>query len=477
MTINRKQLVREFVSAIHENEAALFVGAGLSRASGFVDWKGLLKDCAKEIGLDIDKETDLVAVAQYYLNRRLSDRSKLNQIIKAEFDGDGTESDNHRIIAQLPISTVWTSNFDNLLENAYRKAKRKVTVQSRDKDLAIPTKDKDVIVYKMHGDIARPDEVIICKDDYERYAIKHPVFQNALEGDLVKKTFLFLGFSFTDPHLEYMLGHLRSLLKESKREHFAIMREVIRADFSSGTKGNKEYKYAKNRQQLQIEDLTRYSIQTLLIKDFKEIPEVLSEIKDYYYQKNIFVSGSAKVFGEFGEERLEKLCYDIGAEIINKGFNLVSGFGLNVGSNAIMGALNSIFSNEKQQIEKRLLLRPFPQTDLAGEALNEFQKKYREDMISKCGFALFVAGNKEGEEVAQGVMQEFEIAKKLRKIPIPIGSTGFASKKIWDEMEIKLGDFFPNSVSKKIFKNLNDSNKSNGEIIKTIFEIIDKVRN
>ncbi|HEX8195555.1 MAG TPA: SIR2 family protein, partial [Pyrinomonadaceae bacterium] len=338
-------------------------------------------------------------------------------------------------------------------------------------------KDKDVIVYKMHGDIARPDEVIICKDDYERYAIKHPVFQNALEGDLVKKTFLFLGFSFTDPHLEYMLGHLRSLLKESKREHFAIMREVIRADFSSGTKGNKEYKYAKNRQQLQIEDLTRYSIQTLLIKDFKEIPEVLSEIKDYYYQKNIFVSGSAKVFGEFGEERLEKLCYDIGAEIINKGFNLVSGFGLNVGSNAIMGALNSIFSNEKQQIEKRLLLRPFPQTDLAGEALNEFQKKYREDMISKCGFALFVAGNKEGEEVAQGVMQEFEIAKKLRKIPIPIGSTGFASKKIWDEMEIKLGDFFPNSVSKKIFKNLNDSNKSNGEIIKTIFEIIDKVRN
>ena len=115
------------------------------------------------------------------------------------------------------------------------------------------------------------------------------MFQNALEGDLIQKTFLFLGFSFTDPHLEYMLGHLRSLLKESKREHYAIMREVVRTDYSSGNSGNKEFKYAKNRQQLQIEDLKRYSIQTLLIKDFKEIPEILKEIYDYYYQKNIFV--------------------------------------------------------------------------------------------------------------------------------------------------------------------------------------------
>ena len=155
---------------MHETDAALFVGAGLSRPAGFVDWNLL---CAKEIGLDVDRESDLVAVAQYYLNRRLLDRSKLNEIMKAEFDGEGTETENHRIIAQLPISTVWTSNFDNLLENVYKKAKRKATVKSRDVDLGIPTKNKDVILYKMHGDIARPEEVIICKDDYEKYAIKH----------------------------------------------------------------------------------------------------------------------------------------------------------------------------------------------------------------------------------------------------------------------------------------------------------------
>jgi len=43
MPITQRQLVREYVSAIHDGEAALFVGAGMSRASGFVDWKGLTR--------------------------------------------------------------------------------------------------------------------------------------------------------------------------------------------------------------------------------------------------------------------------------------------------------------------------------------------------------------------------------------------------------------------------------------------------
>ncbi len=35
----------------------IFAGAGLSIPSGYIDWKGLLKDFAGEVGLDIEKET------------------------------------------------------------------------------------------------------------------------------------------------------------------------------------------------------------------------------------------------------------------------------------------------------------------------------------------------------------------------------------------------------------------------------------
>jgi len=211
---------------MHEGDAAVFVGAGMSRPAGFVDWKGLLRECAKELNLDIDREHDLVAVAQYYLNHRGRDRSSLNQILRNEFDKPVTSTKNHEIIANLPITTIWTTNFDTLIEDALRKNRKSVDVKSRDKDIATHKKGRDTVLYKMHGDIARPDETVICKDDYEQYARNHPIFQNTLEADLLSKTFLFLGFSFSDPNLEYMLGHLRSLLEDSKREHYAVMRKV-----------------------------------------------------------------------------------------------------------------------------------------------------------------------------------------------------------------------------------------------------------
>ena len=37
--------------------------------------------------------------------------------------------------------------------------------------------------------------------------------------------------------------------------------------------------------------------------------------------------------------------------------------------------------------------------------------------------------------VANGCFEEFEIAKKHGRIIIPIGSTGYAAKKIWEEIK------------------------------------------
>jgi hypothetical protein len=39
-----EEFYKEYTQALDEGYAALFAGAGLSRPSGFVDWKELLKD-------------------------------------------------------------------------------------------------------------------------------------------------------------------------------------------------------------------------------------------------------------------------------------------------------------------------------------------------------------------------------------------------------------------------------------------------
>ena len=52
----KKQFLREYIKAIKDGNAAVFAGAGLSRASGFIDWRMLLHPSANDINLDLEDE-------------------------------------------------------------------------------------------------------------------------------------------------------------------------------------------------------------------------------------------------------------------------------------------------------------------------------------------------------------------------------------------------------------------------------------
>ena len=160
--------INKYVKEIQNNSAALFLGAGFSKSAGYVDWKELIRGIAEDLGLEVDKEHDLVALAQYCYNKN-GNRSIINDTIFNEFNKEKSFGDNHRIIARLPISTIWTTNYDSLIEDALNDAKRVVDVKSRDSQLALTRAHRDAIVYKMHGDKNNPDEAVLIKDDYEKY--------------------------------------------------------------------------------------------------------------------------------------------------------------------------------------------------------------------------------------------------------------------------------------------------------------------
>ncbi len=64
-SIPENTFIREFIHELHNRNVAVFAGAGLSIDAGYVDWNGLLKDIITDLGLNPDKEHDLVTVAQY----------------------------------------------------------------------------------------------------------------------------------------------------------------------------------------------------------------------------------------------------------------------------------------------------------------------------------------------------------------------------------------------------------------------------
>lgn len=204
-----RSFINNFAKEVKESNAAIFAGAGMSAGAGFVDWKTLVKPLADELGLDIDKEDNLVAVAQYHYNEKGQNRHRINQVLIDEFSRNVSLTVNHQILARLPINTYWTTNYDNLIEKALEGAHKVPDVKYTVNQLANTIPKRDAIVYKMHGDVNHPSEAVLTKDDYEKYHIKFAPYITALSGDLVSKTFLFLGFSFTDPNIDYILSRIR----------------------------------------------------------------------------------------------------------------------------------------------------------------------------------------------------------------------------------------------------------------------------
>lgn len=76
--------------------------------------KELLRDLAVELKLDVDKEHDLISVAQYHFNK--FKRGKINNKIINEFTTLTTGSENHKILSRIGIDTFWTTNYDQLIE-------------------------------------------------------------------------------------------------------------------------------------------------------------------------------------------------------------------------------------------------------------------------------------------------------------------------------------------------------------------------
>ena len=165
---------------------------------------------------------------------------------------------------------------------------------------------------------------------------------------------------------------------------------------------------------------------------------MLSEIEKIYLNKSIFISGSiSKYNNTWKKEDVNEFCYGLSKELVSKDYKIFSGFGLGIGSNIINGALDEIYKNKFKHINEHLGLHPFPQSDIGDISLEERWTQNRRDMISEVGICIFIFGNKEmnGEIVpANGMLEEFKIAKEMNKIIIPVGGTGEAALKIFEIM-------------------------------------------
>jgi len=419
--------IDEFLKELQSENAAVFLGAGASVPAGFINWKELLTPVAREVGLNIALESDLVTLAQFHVNANGMNRHVLSQTILEQLSTGAELTKNHKLLAKLPVSTYWTTNYDDLIERSLKEEKKVPDVKHSVKQLANTKPKRDAIVYKMHGDSEHSQDAIITKDDYEKYFHTHAAFISALSGDLVSKTFVFIGFSFSDPNLDYILSRVRVSFAEHQRRHFAFFRRRVKQDEES----DDEYENAVVRQNLMVEDLKRFNVRSILVEEYSQITDALEEILRRYRRNTLFISSSASDFSPWGKGEVVEFMHHLGSLLVNDSLKVATGLGLGVGNALFTGAIEKIYRTPGKKLDDYLLLRPFPQFLEDQKSREKIWREYRESFIPSAGMSMFLFGNKivDDEVVeADGMVQEFEIAKESGLLLLPIGATGSTAK-------------------------------------------------
>lgn len=425
---------------------SVFAGAGLSVASGYVDWKRLLEPLCKQMRLNSDK--DLTEIAQYYKNEY--GRQGLNDIVFNEFAKMPKNNENVAWLAKLPIKEYWTTNYDDIIEQEIQKRGKVVETIINQESFKYHDPMREVVIYKMHGDKRYPDDVVLTKEDYQKYDDKRKLFTRLLSVELVRRTFVFIGFSFNDPNLERILSIAKNTLNsKSLPKHYCFMRKVQVIDYLDDenviTKDALEkYIQDKNYQELRINDMRNYGIYTILVDDFKQITIMLQYLYNKYITNNVFISGGINPdnlsdYGKFNEiesgktdklGRAERFLTLLGKALVDNDFQIYTGFGAGVGNYILSGVLQS---RKKNPLNVDITNSEIHINSLMGVE-DDLKDEIRRRMIGQCSSMIVLFGYGEKREKS-GTFREYDIARENGNYIIPVKNTGFAAQTIYDELE------------------------------------------
>nr|WP_286127390.1 hypothetical protein [Atopobium sp. ICM42b] len=217
-------------------------------------------------------------------------------------------------------------------------------------------------------------------------------------------------------------------------------------------------------------DLDRYGIKVYLIDSYEEITEILKIILNRYKRKTVFLSGSAETYAPLNTQIAKDFIRKLSFELVKNGYKVINGYGLGVGTYVIDGITEYCYDHRNIKIEESLKLMPFPLGAQNSDQLRTTWEKYREEMISQCGIAIYMFGNKQknGEIIkADGVKKEFNIAESHQLVNIPLAFTGFMAQELYFESDVKIKKVLNNDEIECII-NFHDIDTNVNKIVKMI---------
>lgn len=332
-----EQFIEDYAEELVTGNAAYFVGAGISVDSSLPDWEGLIKPFTDKIGIMDLKGKDMPLMAQYVINEETGNRGPFINAISRKLRKNFSSNAYHEAIAKTNLKTIWTTNYDNLLEKVFGNTI--IDVKFTDESISRDVPDNQVEIIKMHGCIynSHRKDIVITQSDYEDFFLNKPAISQRLRLDLLQKSFLFLGYGYGDSNIKNIITEARRLSGNNTRQHYLI---------TKNKKSDPEFK-------LWCSNLRRYGIRVIKIEKHEDLKPILETLALKSRGHSIFVTGSHNEkhnsdAAELGKELAKNSRY-----ILNDGQS--SGL-MRVASNAFMETI----IEDKADVNRRLRFFPNP---------------------------------------------------------------------------------------------------------------------
>jgi len=216
---------KPLIEVIEAGKCVPFIGAGFSmngtvRGGGAMpDWIGLTQALAGIIGAS--SEIGGPAIASAF--ERKFGRVQLIESIRSALHIDHVEPGAaHLAFTELPFDTIYTTNFDLLLEDSFLQARKPFRSIVGELQMPFHGGPLTATIIKMHGDLRHEEHMIVNTTDYDGYLDNYPVIATHLSAQLITRTALYIGYSLSDPDFLNIRRVVKSRLGKFERMAYVL---------------------------------------------------------------------------------------------------------------------------------------------------------------------------------------------------------------------------------------------------------------
>lgn len=208
--------VEELARALSPIRTTLLFGAGASIPSGAPSGSSL----ARRIGRLLQSEpdgNDLAEIAQLVENRK-GRIALITEVRKAL--NDLTPTAGLLMLPEFDWLSIYTTNFDTLVEQAYHQSGRRLDVYRSNFDVVQPRAADTATLYKIHGCVTQDSadghrsRMLITESDYDDFEKFRQTLFNGLRSDMFTADTIIIGQSLGDRHLKELAKQVIGLRAE-----------------------------------------------------------------------------------------------------------------------------------------------------------------------------------------------------------------------------------------------------------------------